>query len=136
MSALVRLLYPLPAPSRSPTAIIGWWERRRLSFNLVVGATGLLSLGIINLFLALPPLARLPDIPIMLPVVYGVLANLCYSLGWATELTFNAWWRKDPPAVGPVLFRQGLIFSMGLTLLPVAVFGIEWAVRIARWVLS
>lgn len=136
MSALVRLLYPLPTRSRSPAAIIGWWERRRLAFNLMVGAAGLLSIGVMNLILALPPLSRGPGIPFLPAVVFGVLANLCYSAGWGAEIAFNAWWREDPPAVGPVLFRQGLIFSIGLTLLPVVLASLEWAARLVRWVLS
>ncbi len=136
MSALVRLLYPVPAPSRSAAAIIGWWERRRLRFNLIVGAAGFFSIGIINLVLALPPNPELAGIPLGPAVVFGVLANVCYTAGWATELTFNAWWRKDPPAIGPVLFRQGLIFSVGLALLPVALAGAAWALKFARWVFS
>lgn len=136
MSALVRFLYPLPTRSRSPAAIIGWWERRRLGFNLAVGAAGLLSLGIINLAQALPPSASPLGVPLIAPVIYAIFANICYTAGWAGELGFYAWWREDPPAVGPVLFRQGLIFSVGLTLLPIALASVGWAVRLARWVLS
>ena len=85
MSGLVRLLDPLPTRSRSPAAIIGWWERRRLTFNLIVGAAGLLSIGVMNLILALPPLSRGPGVPFLPAVVFGVLANLCYSAGWGAD---------------------------------------------------
>lgn len=136
MSALVRLLYPVPASSRSAGAVIGWWERRRLRFNLVVGGTGLFSIGVVNLILALPPNPEFAGLPLGPALVFGLLANVCYTAGWAIELSFNAWWRKDPPAIGPVLFRQGLIFSVGLALLPVAIAGAVWAVKFAAWVLS
>ncbi len=137
MSPLVRLLYPLAARSRTPVAVIGWWERRRVTFNLVVGTSGLFSLGLVNMILGLPPLSGpVPGIPILPALAYGILANVLYSAGWGTELLFNAWWRKDPPEIGPVLFRQGLIFSVGLTLLPVAMAGLAWAAGFARWVLG
>lgn len=108
-----------------------------MTFNLVVGTTGLLSLGLINLILGLPPLSgQAPGIPILPALAYGMLANLFYSAGWGIELLFNAWWRKDPPDIGPILFRQGVIFSVGLTLLPVALAGFVWAAGLVRWVLG
>ena len=73
--------------------------------------------------LLLPPLAI---------VVFGVLANLFYTAGWVSEVLFNVWWRDDPPAVGPFLFRQGLIFSVGLTLLPIGFAALGWGFRILR----
>lgn len=129
MSALVRLLYP--PTSRSPAAVIAWWERRRLRFNLIVGATGLLTVTAVNILFLLPPGSRLPGLPPAIGVViYAGLANLCYTGGWVTELAFNAWWREDPPPVGPILFRQGLIFAVGVTLLPIALAAAGWGVRL------
>jgi len=131
VSALVRLLYPPPPTSRSLAAVIAWWERRRLRFNLIVGATGLVTIAGANALFLLPPESRWIGLPPALAVLaYGALANLCYTAGWATELAFNRWWRDDPPAVGPVLFRQGLVFSVGVTLLPLALAVIGWGVRI------
>jgi hypothetical protein len=100
MSALVRLLYPPPATSRSAAPIIGWWERRRLQFNLVIGATGVLSLLAINFITLLPPNFSRASIPLGAVIVYAVAANMCYTAGWALELAFNAWWKDDPPPVG------------------------------------
>ena len=132
VSALVRLLYPLPPTSRSPASIIAWWERRRLRFNLIVGATGIVTITVANLVFLLPPGSRLLGLPpVLLVLAYGGLANLCYTTGWIAELAFNAWWREDPPPVGPVLFRQGLVFAVGLTLLPIALAAITWGIRLA-----
>jgi len=133
MSALVRLLYPSPPASRSAPRIIGWWERRRLQFNLVVGATGIVSLLAINIISLLPPDIGPARIPPGAIVVYAVLANMFYTAGWGFELAFNAWWGDDPPAIGPILFRQGLIFSVGLTLLPVGLAGLVWMMQLFRW---
>ncbi len=134
MSALVRLLYPLPIRSNRPAAIIRWWERRRLAYNVVVGGAGLVTVVALNALSFLPPLAEGLFLPLFGVVVYGALANLCYTAGWTSEIVFRAWWGDDPPDIGPVLFRQGLIFSVGLTLLPILIGVIAWIVR-AVWVL-
>jgi hypothetical protein len=135
MSALVRLLYPPPVVSRSASAIVGWWERRRLRFNLIVGGAGLVTLGTVTLFSWLPPLSQGTGIPLGVVVAYGILANLFYTVGWISEIAFNAWWKDDPPPVGPLLFRQGLLFSIGLTLLPIGLAAIGWLARVVRAVI-
>lgn len=132
MSALVRLLYPPPTPSRRPATVISWWERRRLAFNLIVGSTGVLSMLVVNLFGWLPPRSHGP-MPLVAAVAFGVVANLCYTSGWMIELLFNAWWKDNPPAIGPVLFRQGLLFSIGLTMLPIGVAALDFAMRVVTW---
>lgn len=132
MSALERLLFPMPNLRPKPLAIIRWWEQRRLSYNLVVGAAGIVSLGVIELIAALPPHGHLMGMPWQLPVIYAVLANLFYSSGWGLELLAYGLWKRDMPRLGPPLFRQGLIFSVGLTLLPIALAGFEWTVRLLR----
>jgi hypothetical protein len=43
-------------------------------------------------------------------------------------------WHDETPRVGPALFRQGLSFSVGLTLFPIALMGINWAVHVVRWI--
>jgi len=82
MSALVRFLYPLAPTERSPGAVLRWWERRRVVYNVAVGAAGLTSLAVATLFGVLP------------------------------------------------LFRQGLIFSVGLSLLPILIAGLGWIARV------
>jgi hypothetical protein len=37
--------------------------------------------------------------------------------------------------LGPVLFRQGLAFSVGLTLLPTLLASMTWVVRAGMWIL-
>jgi hypothetical protein len=34
------------------------------------------------------------------------------------------------PAIGPVLFRYGFVFSVGLTVLPVLLAGLGWLARV------
>jgi hypothetical protein len=54
----------------------------------------------------------------MAPVVFGVMANLCYLLGPATEIVIQALWGRQVLPTGPALFRIGLTFSVGLALFP------------------
>ena len=135
MSQLERFLYPAPDIRRTPTSLVRWWERRRLRYNLVVGATGVLTLMVVQLFSTLPP--GLPAIPLLPGVlIYGCLANLCYSAGWISELGMRMLWRDQAPPAGPVLWRQGLLFSVGLTLMPAVLAAAAWALRLALLILT
>jgi len=134
VSALTRLLFPAPAEVRTTSAILRWWESRRLTFNVVVGATGIVTIALMKVIALTPPLSM--HLPIFWPgiLAYGVFANLCYSLGFATEATMQRAWHEETPRVGPALFRQGLVFSVGLTLFPVALMGISWSFQVLRWI--
>jgi hypothetical protein len=44
-------------------------------------------------------------------------------------------WRERCPPFGPALFRQGLAFSVGLTLLPILIVSIGWLARVASLLL-
>ena len=135
MSALTRVLFPAPAEVRSTAGIFRWWESRRLTFNVAVGAAGLVTLSVVKLISVLPPLSL--KVAVFWPAViaFGVLANVCYSLGFVTEAAMQRAWRDETPRVGPALFRQGLIFSVGLTLFPIALAGISYGVQLLKWIL-
>ena len=131
MSALTEFLFPAPA-KRTAGAIIGWWEKRRLHFNAAVGAAGLASIswiwlaeGILSggnfLRVGVPPWEPL--------LLFGVLANVCYSLGPAVELFIEKIWGREVLPTGPVLYRMGLTFSVGLALLPGMIMTFSFVVR-------
>lgn len=133
MNTLTRFLFPAPA-ARSAAAIFVWWEARRPAYNAVVGATGIFSLGLMALIGNLPPGAtQLPPTPLIL--LYGVFANACYSFGALAECALEMIWPRKLLPTGPVLFRMGLTFSVGLTLLPVMIMGWDWLIRVAKWLL-
>ena len=44
MHQLTEFLFPAPA-RRTTGAILGWWERRRLPYNLIVGGAGVFSIA-------------------------------------------------------------------------------------------
>jgi hypothetical protein len=133
MTALTRFFFdPVYAP-RSAWSVIGWWERRRSAFNLAVGGAGLVTLAAMNLFATLPPHGRWFGVPLAGVVVYGVLANVCYTVGPAVDLFIRRTWGNQYAAIGPTLFRYGFAFSVGLTMLPIPLAAIDWAFRLVRF---
>ena len=136
MSQLVEALYPLPDFRRTPLSSLRWWESRRIFFNKVVGATGLVTLAGMSLLAMLPPHPvsfGLGD-AIIGAAIYGVLANGCYSFGWVLDVVAQRVWGRRAPDLGPLLFRQGLIFSVGLTLFPLLLMCIAWVIRTVAFV--
>ena len=138
MSQLVEVLYPLPDVRRTPLSQLRWWESRRLFYNKVVGTAGVATLAGVSIISLLPP----HPVPVGVPemaigaAVYGILANGCYSLGWLLEMLACRVWGRKAPDLGPLLFRQGLIFSVGLTLLPLLLAALLWVARIVLTVAS
>ena len=135
MTALARIFFrEYPTAPASAGAVIDWWESRRPIYNAAVGATGLVTLGVVNVTFALPPSPE--PVPWLVNVgaalVYGVAVNVCYSAGWAAELGLRRWIDDDSGALGAALFRYGFAFSIGLTLLPAAISGLIWFARVAR----
>jgi len=131
---LGELLFPPAANRRTTASLLVWWESRRMIFNGVVGGAGLLTLLVIRLIAFVPP-----GVPFMVdwrPIVaYGVLANVCYTFGWAIEATAQRIWGDKCPNIGPALFRQGLAFSVGLTLLPILLMSMTWVARVVSFFL-
>ena len=48
----------------------------------------------------------------------------------------RAVWGRRAPDMGPLLFRQGLIFSVGLTLLPMLVMAMVYAARVVAFLIG
>jgi hypothetical protein len=79
---------------------IGWWEARRIPFNLIVGIAGLLScimigvVGVGSLFLFNSDFGS-PGSPlgsIFLFVIYGIAANILFTGGWVAEMIIQKLW--------------------------------------------
>ena len=109
-----------------------WWEKRRIAFNLVVLVAGILSILIVELIgsrLAKAGEDVVEPIAILMGViVYAVAANLCYSLGWITELLWSGGNTSRTAELRPKVFRLGMILSIVLTLLPAVVLPLVWAI--------
>lgn len=115
---LTRLLFE-PTLVRSPLRIVHWWESRRTAYNLVVGAAGLGTL-VYSETLSLLVTGDWLKVPWQVIVAYGVAANVLYTGGWLVENIAERWLGRPVYGLGPALFRHGLVFSLGLTLIPAA----------------
>ena len=132
MALISDVLFPAADYRRTTYSLLSWWESRRLTYNVCVGGAGLFTLLVLRLISWLPP--GVPMVWGWLPIVaYGVLANVCYSFGALTEITAQRVWKEKTPAFGPALFRQGLAFSVGLTLLPILIVSGAWVLRAGAW---
>ena len=117
------LFTPIYQP-RSAWAVVGWWELRRPLYNFLVGTAGLVTLAAAAVLEPGPPAMFLA-----FALVYGILANLCYSIGSLADLLFRHLLREQGYVVGPVLFRYGLAVSLALTLLPIPILLFSRIVR-------
>ncbi len=126
---LLGRLFTRPVAATRALAVVGWWEGRRVAYNLIVGAVGIVSSGVM-VTVAFTCESRggapigLPDPPLFAVVgvlLYGILANVCYTGGWITELLVAKFWRVDTSRFGPIAFTLGTAFSVLVTLVPAGV---------------
>lgn len=102
--------------------VICWWERRRLIYNAVLFAIGIISVAcLVALSGGILVIAGdgLGSLGILGGIaLYGLAANACYTLGWILELQE----REDNPSQARVRaekrYRVGLRFSAALTTAP------------------
>lgn len=116
---LTKLLFE-PSLVRSPLRVVQWWESRRLTYNAIVGAAGLVTLTYVNTLELILGNGWFP-VPWQAIVLYGVAANAVYTMGWVIENLAERWLKRPVYGLGPALFRHGLVFSIGLTLIPAVV---------------
>jgi hypothetical protein len=125
---MVRSLLDSLAPeltSRRTRDVIGWWEQRRYTYNMLVGLTGVAACAVLlacgfaadALTGAVSDIGS-PFIELAGIIMYGLMANVCYTGGWVVTLALRAAGRDRQGTFSPRAFRAGLIFSLGLTSLP------------------
>ena len=104
------------AAEYSSSDIVRWWEARRLHFNVYVGVVGIITWFLVMIAgsAGVKPGEDFEEPLGMIfgPVIYAIIANACYTLGWiADTLSF-----QNRPRVG--LYKAGIVFSAALTALP------------------
>lgn len=108
--------------------IIAWWESRRFRFNLYVGIVG----AVIWLFVLVAGSAAVkpgvdfgePIAMLIVPIIYGVFANTCYTLGWLVDTISY----QGTPRIR--LYKGGIIFSVVVTALPGLWAVIAWLITV------
>ena len=121
--SLGEFLFPAPAP-RSTGAILRWWEKRRLAYNLAVGAAGSVSfvaMSVGNSILR----GDLQLVPWQFVLIFALGAHVMYLLGPALEVLIHQVWGRTVLPAGPALYRMGLTFSVGLALFPTLIMTIS-----------
>jgi len=130
------------APLGSMWAVVGWWEARRVAFNLIVGATGVITSVLVLLiawaserWLGIP--IGLPDPPVLVilaVIAFGAAANICYAGGWVVELIVRRTWPGDSERVGVISFALGIVVAVVVTLVPVVIVGsAAGIVAVGQW---
>ena len=119
-----------------PGDAIVWWERRRIAFNVVILFAGALTLLLIQVIHAV--LARfgadvsMPAGLVSLVIFYMLAVNVCYTLGWVSELLWSDGDTARTELLRPAVYRWGLVFSVAITLLPAVFVPLVWFVQGVR----
>jgi hypothetical protein len=92
----------------------GWWETRRIPFNLIVGIAGIFScigasvvvlasyfLGVGDFDLPDPPLFAIFGI-----IFYAIAANVCFTGGWVAELAIRKLWPHEADHFAALTFHS------------------------------
>jgi hypothetical protein len=130
---VVNWLFDSRQATTKPMDAIRWWELRRVPYNLIVGAVGIASIVVMeflgNVFLPpgedfVEPLGLILGI-----LVFGLLANLAYTLAWVVELRVS---NADPGkhrVFRTQNFRKGLAWSCALASAPIWLSVVAWVVQ-------
>jgi hypothetical protein len=131
MNKFIAWFFSRPPEPFSVGNIIGWWEIRRIPYNLIMYVSGIVSLIIFFIFInlahelkpgedAVEPLALIAAL---------ILLNICYTGGWIFELILSTFRNKNSSPIGPALLKLGLVFSIIIAFLPSASWFVIWIMR-------
>lgn len=104
--------------------VIGWWEVRRIPYNLLVGSAGILSssvfvlIGLIDYFFFHGEFPAPTGLTILAVIFYAIIANVCFTGSWLSELVVRKAWPAEADRFATLSFSLGLAFSLLLTLIP------------------
>ena len=105
--------------------VVGWWELRRIPYNLVIGVFGVFSFAIFATSIyssghlqpgedAVEPFALL---------LAPIAANIGYTAGWLVDAPLRFIRPTLSPGFTPVLFTIGLVFSLLVISAPAVLWG-------------
>jgi hypothetical protein len=125
-----RWYFSLPhGTSDDALSIVGWWETRRIPFNLLVGAAGIASIAAWLCIGSLPLMSDLANsedavgVEPLSVMAAPFLFNFGYTAGWMCEIPLKQFGVRR---VGPILLKLGT----GLSLAMVSVVGVYWSVAL------
>ena len=119
---MINALLKVKNSKRNIFHIIWWWEIRRILYNLILWICLLISILIMTSLVNPKAGEDLPE-PLM-TLLFLLLCNLGYTLGWLTEIFI-----KKSTTYGPKMFKIGLYFTLFWTFLPAIIHIIWWIGR-------
>ena len=129
MKQLFTRLFSVPDGPRSSGRVISWWELRRVPYNIIVGAVGIINLLVFALIndILLKPYVSFDDRdwePLS-ALVFVLLVNVLFTGGWICELLIRVTIGREVRKFGPAAYGFVLIFTLILTFLPPLLDGIQ-----------
>jgi hypothetical protein len=121
----LRWLFSAPGEPITPLRIVGWWEVRRIPYNVFIGVVGYMSFVIASISAystgLLGPMDEMfhPFVLLMVPIA----GNLCYTGGWVVEVALRRLRPSLTRRFGPELLKAGLWISLFVLALPVIYWG-------------
>lgn len=124
-------LFRRDTPAASNRAAFNWWESRRVSYNLIVGGAGFIACTIIAIiatgsYFFFQSDFGAPGSPLFAifgTIIYAIVANICFTFGWITELIVRNIWPREADRFATTSFLFGVVFSVLLTLTPAIIVG-------------
>ena len=125
------LLCERAVPIGSALQAIGWWEARRVPFNLIVGSAGVVTTAVLlvislGAYLLFESDFGIPDPPLFAlfgVIFYAIVVNICYTGVWVVELAIRAVWPEQADRFATLSLSLGLLLTVLVTLLPAIVVG-------------
>ena len=125
-TGFLRWLFTPPSEPTSSGDAVAWWERRRIPYNLIVGAVAIVAFIIYCVAItctgtgALQPGEDIiePLALIAAPIIAPIVINICYTAGWLLDAPLRAFVPSLSPQFTSRLFAAGFAFSLFVVSFP------------------
>jgi hypothetical protein len=112
MIALTQM-FARPDPAATPREVIGWWERRRLYYNLIIIAwAAILICVLIAVGKERISWSAIASILVVYLLLFQLPANIFYTGGWIVDLIVKKALRLPSARFGPFALGLGIAASL------------------------
>jgi hypothetical protein len=122
----VRRRRNFPVSTQAPFGPITSLVYAGIASAIVMLITGFVTEHVIGEAIGVP---GSPFFAIVAVIVYGSMANICFTGGWILELLSRRIWGTRAEAFGEIAFTWGTLCSVLLTLVPAAITVVVGAFR-------
>ncbi len=118
---------------KAPWDTIVWWEIRRIPYNVMLLVLGIGTIAIVEIVggqYANPGEDVEEPLGIIFgAIVFGVAANVCYTLGWIADIfLLSGYPVQAREKYRAKLFWVGIIISACVSLVPAILLPLVWAI--------